>query len=177
MHTTSPITAFPVRGIITIPQADEIPRVMKLVELAGEGVRNATSVAEKVGFDPRQSSYYREAAEILGFLDTQEAYKLTDLGSLFINSDDTTKYRLMICALLYDPIVGRIMSCLQSRLVKTVSKQEVERLVAHVSDLSGDTVKRRAQTIMAWLKWLQQNFGVIALEGDIARLETQQKMF
>src|SRR5712664_1725239 len=124
---SSPLTSFPMRGIIKVPQADEIPRVMKLVDLVGQGVRNAASVAEKVGFDPRQSSYYREAAEILGFLDIQEAYKLTDLGSLFVNSDEITKQRLMICALLGEPIVGRIMSCLQSHLMRTISKREVEQ--------------------------------------------------
>src|SRR5713226_1445135 len=116
MGTTSAITSFPIQRPVKVPQADEIPRVMKLVDLVGQGVKNATSIAEKIGFDLRQSSYYREAAEILGFLDSQETYKLTSLGSLFIVSDESTKSNLMVCALLSDPIIGRITSCLQSRL-------------------------------------------------------------
>jgi hypothetical protein len=150
---------------------------MKLVDLVGQGVKNAASIAEKIGFDLRQSSYYREAAEILGFLDSQETYKLTSLGSLFIVSDESTKSKLMVCALLCDPIIGRITSCLQSRLLRTVSRGDIEQLVVYVSELQGETIRRRAQTITAWLKWLQQNWGIISFEGDVIRLETQKKIF
>src|SRR3989442_7504179 len=90
---------------IQIPQADEIQRVMELLRFVGQGVKNAISISEKLGFEPRQSSYYREAAEILGFLDDKEAYSLTQLGSEFVGSDQSGKTKLMACALLCKPII------------------------------------------------------------------------
>jgi hypothetical protein len=169
------LTLFAEKESTRVPQADEIGRIKNLIELVGQGVRNAKSVAENLDFDPRQSSYYGEAAEILGFIDRKDVYMLTGLGSQFVNSDEPTKVKLMVCAVLCNPIVSKIISSLQAHLVSSISKDDVQHLIVSVGHLHGETVARRAQTIMAWLRWLQQNSGVILVEGDTATLESQQR--
>jgi len=172
----SPLVLFSAKERIRIPQADEIPRVMDLLKLVGQGVKNAISIAEKLGIEPRQSSYYREAAEILGFLDDRVPYGLTDLSSEFLDSDKSRKTRLMTCALLCNPIIRRVVSCLQTGVVHSLSKKEIEDMIVSISDVRGATVQRRAQSIIAWLRWLQSNYSVLSVEGDTIRIETQRRL-
>jgi C-terminal AAA-associated domain len=175
--STSPVLLFASKGQVEIPQADEVDRIIALVRLVGKGVRNAKAIAEALRFDVRQSSYYREAAEILGLLDPAEVYTLTELGRRFVASDELTSTKLMVCALLNYPIVAQIASILQSRLVTSVHKNDIELLISQESEVHGTTVQRRAQTIIAWLKWLHESSHVIAVEGDVVRLEAQQRIF
>jgi hypothetical protein len=149
---------------------------MDLLKFVGQGVKNAISIAEKLGFETRQSSYYREAAEILGFLNDKEAYSLTQLGSEFVGSDKSRKTKLMACALLCNPIIRRIVSCLQTGVVPSVSKQEIEELIKSTRTVHGSTVRRRAQTIIAWLRWLQKYYPPLSVKSDVVRLETQRTL-
>lgn len=171
------MTLFPIKSEVKVPQADDIQRVMDLVKLVGQGVKNAESIADKLEVDPRQSSYYREAAEILGFLSEEQPYTLTELGKEFVSLERTRKTGLTKCALLCNPIVRTIVACLQTGVVQSVTKKDVEDLISSVSDLRGETVPRRAQTVLAWVRWLQQNDSVLSVESDVIRLDTQRRLF
>ena len=67
-----------------LPQANDVGRIMKIIETVGLGSNDSSKVAKKMGFNVRQSSYYRDAAEILGFLDPRRPYHLTDLGRQYL---------------------------------------------------------------------------------------------
>jgi hypothetical protein len=82
----------------------------------------------------------------------------------------------MVCALLNYPIIAQIGSVLQSRLVASIPKADIEALIGREGGIHGTTIQRRTQTIIAWLKWLHQNSHVLAVENDIVRLETQQRI-
>src|SRR5207245_985895 len=124
----------------------------------------------KMHFDRRQSEYYREAAEILGLLNRRKRYSLTDLGRQFFVSDDLTRLRIMVCALLRYSIIACVVACLQSHAVKSVSKSDIEKLIEGISSLRPATVERRGRTILAWLRWLAQNSGIVIVVGDVVRL-------
>ena len=168
---------FSVKSQVKVPQADDIQRVMDFVKFVGQGIKNAESIANKLDIDPRQSSYYREAAEILGFLNEEQPYSLTELGKEFVSLDRTKKTGLTKCALLCNPIVRTIVACLQTRVVESVTKKDIEDLISSISDLRGETVPRRAQTILAWIRWLQQNDSVLSVESDVIRLDNQRRLF
>ncbi len=154
-----------------VPQANEIERIPEIIKLVGQGVRHPEDIARKMRFNSRQSAYYREAAEVLGFLNPRKHYSLTTLGTQFFASDDSIKIRLMICALLRNSIISCTISCLLSGVVKSVSLHDVEDLLKTLSNLQLATIQRRATTIMAWLRWLGKNGGIIETVGDRVRLK------
>jgi hypothetical protein len=51
-----------------VPQADSFWRVAELPLLVAQGINTAANVAAHYQFDPRQSSYYRQAAEFVGLM-------------------------------------------------------------------------------------------------------------
>jgi len=174
--STPLILLFAARNRFEIPQADEVDKIAALVKLVGNNIRTPKAVADELQFDLRQSSYYGEAAEILGLLNRKGGYTLTELGSKLFSSDEKTSSKIIVCALLNYPIIAQIASILQSKLVASVSKSDIESLVSREGEVHGTTIQRRAQTILAWLKWLHQNSHVLAVENDIVKLETQQKI-
>jgi len=123
-------------------------------------------------FDSRQSAYYRKAAEILGFLNPRKAYSLTELGRQLFFSDTPTRIKIVVCALLRNPIVGCVVACLEAGTSQRISLQDIEDLIRSMTKQgSVTTVQRRARTIMAWLKWLARNHWLIAASGDGIRLK------
>jgi hypothetical protein len=66
-----------------VPQADSFWRVAEIPLLVEQGINTSGKMAAYYQFDPRQSSYYRQAAEFLGLVSQDKrshVYQLTDLG-------------------------------------------------------------------------------------------------
>lgn len=158
------------------PQADEIDKIGQFVEIVGLGAKDPAAVARRLNFDKRQSSYYREAAEILGFLNVRKRYTLTDLGRQFLVSGSTNRTRLMYFALLRNPLIGTIASSLESRLVNSISKGDIAQMIKESSRLDNETVQRRAQTILAWMKWMAQHGEIIEVRGETAKRARQHRI-
>ena len=174
---TPPVVLFaPKKRGVKIPQADELDRVIQVIERAGLGVRDSRGVANIMGFNPRQSSYYREAAEILGFLNPSKKYHLTDTGRQLLVSDQQKRTKLMSAALIRYPVITAILSCLQSEVCEEVSRNDIIALVLAIRHLDRTTAERRAQTIMSWLRWLQTNVGIVEVEENGVSLGTQMKL-
>ena len=172
-----PILLFaPKKRRVRIPQADELDTVVQVVERAGLGVKDPRGVANLMGFDPRQSSYYREAAEVLGFLNPRRKYNLTDLGRQLLVSDSRKRVRFLSAALIHYPIISSILACLQSGLCEEVSRKDIATLLRMVSHLDQTTIDRRTQTLMSWLKWLQTNLGIIEVNDTRVTLASQTKL-
>ena len=159
-----------------VPQANEINRIIELVEKVGEGAHDAKTIGKRMSFDPRQSSYYREAAEMLGFLNQRKHYSLTELGKQLMVADPTARTRILFLSLLRFPVTGIIVESLEAGLQEWITKDEIEVYMAKVSKLNPDTVKRRTQTILAWLKWLAKNGGIIEVSNDVVRLSSQYRL-
>ncbi|SRR6266581_4765509 len=155
---------------LRIPQADEVERIGELIELVGLGLRDSDGIAKRMHFNLRQSSYYREAAEILGFLNPRKRYSLTDLGRHFLISSHEDRIRLMVCALLRNPIINDVTCCLRAHVVATVSFRDIEDLVTLKGRLRSTTIPRRTRTIMGWLRWLSKHYGMIRVVHDEVRL-------
>ncbi len=174
---SSPIVLFaPKERVFRIPQANEVERIGTLIELVGLGARTSRDIARKMEFKPRQSSYYREAGEVLGFLNSRRPYTLTDLGREFLVSSSEKRIKLMVWALLRNPMIVEIMSALRARIVLSVSIGDIEGLVGSVGRLKRTTVRRRAHTILAWLRWLHSHYGIISVNRNVVRLANHQVM-
>jgi hypothetical protein len=112
------------------PQADRVDRVLALPLLVDKGYSDAAKVAQSQSFDPRQSSYYRRAAESLGLVRLEgKKYELTPLGKLFARSTEPERNRLAALRMARIPVFHEILERLYQRPDGIVTPGEIETIL------------------------------------------------
>jgi hypothetical protein len=149
-----------------VPQADSVDKIMAFPFRVAEGLDSAEKIKEAFGFTKRQSSYYRQAAEILGLVAMQhDRYLLTGEGERYVRLPIEERVTQM-CRLL---LSYRLMSEMWARLSvdpkAVVSKGDIVALIGRRSDLGGSTPLRRAQTMVAWFRWMQSHLGIVEVDS------------
>ncbi|HEX2171050.1 MAG TPA: hypothetical protein VHL09_01220 [Dehalococcoidia bacterium] len=166
-----PRSAPPARREV-VPQADDLAKLIELPFRVAEGVTTAQALADCFGIQPRQGRYYREAAETLGLVqrDPEERYHLTDLGLQFIALPADRRH-VFLCRLIFAlPVIQAVLAELLLKPVHRLSRAEIEAIITAQSHLSGTTVGRRAQTLLAWFRWVQHTTGVVRVEDTYLTL-------
>lgn len=153
-----------------IPQANDLDKVMELVFKVNEGVVRASSIASYFDFDSRQSSYYREAAEALGFVYIEGSqYRLTETGRYLV-SLNTEDRNIFFSQVISDfSLVKDAIDLLKNKGVLT--KKDIESIIDNKSNLTGTTIGRRADSLIAWLKWISQKTGTFIWSSNIFKLD------
>ena len=155
-----------------VPQADDLAKLIELPFRVAEGVTTADALADCFGVQPRQGRYYREAAETLGLVERDGAasYRLTDLGRQFVALPADRRH-FFLCRLIFaQPVVQAILAELLLKPSKRLNRAEIEAIIAAQSQLTGTTVGRRAQTLLAWFRWVQRTTGVVRVEDTYLTL-------
>lgn len=132
---------------LAVPQADDIERVLRAVEhlVAGAGA--------PPDITPRQASYYRRAAKLLGLL--TEAEEPTPAGRLIARLP--VEQRLRVACVLFessecgDAWIRWSGGC---TLLDVSPSTAADFLRASVPGLSKDTADRRGQTLASWYRAL-----------------------
>lgn len=145
------------------PQADDLDKVQQLIFKIKEGLNNSKEIANYFAFDKRQSSYYREAAEALGFVKLEHnSFHLTDNG-LKLTSLSTIDRNLFFAQSVSSfKLVKLSLELLQSN--GSVTRKDFEVLIKQNSNLTGATIIRRAQTLSSWFRWLAANTGAFKVD-------------
>jgi hypothetical protein len=153
---------------VDIPQANDINKIVQFPFRISEGCDNAKKMMEALCVVERQSSYYRQAAEILGLTihDKDHRYMLTPLGEKLLTIQPSDKAAFLCKLLLGFPIMNRIFLQISVDHNKIVTKQEIIDMLQDESHLTGDTLGRRAQTIIAWFRWIRNNLGIVEIERN-----------
>jgi hypothetical protein len=155
------------------PQANDIAKVQELPLRVAEGLNDSAQMAKYFKFTLRQSSYYRDAAQALGFveLDNQNKYQLTLLGQRYVKLPVHKRNRLFAERVLRHPIFKEILDRLADEKVESITKKQIAEIIREMTKLSGSTPMRRASTILNWFKWLETALGiVVVLNGEIRLL-------
>jgi hypothetical protein len=163
---------------LQIPQADDVNKILEFPFRVHEGHDTSQSMVDIFGFVQRQSSYYRQAAEILGLLRLDKnRYDLTDKGLYYIKLPEEKKASY-ICKLLVEfPIMHEIFLEISIDSQKEFTKQDIIQLLRQNSNLTGSTLIRRAQTIISWFKWIRNNLGMVEVDKDNKiRISRQMKL-
>ena len=149
------------------PQADNVERVLRVPFLVTRGQTNAFLVAESEGFTPRQSWYYRRAAEVLGLVQQKgSGYELTDLGLRFVSVDTVQRNELVAIQLAKIPAFHEILEGISNGRGKQITRERVARILQkHDARIHGSTVPRRTLTALAWLRWLQNTTGILTVDA------------
>jgi hypothetical protein len=137
-------------------QADSPDREMQAIEAVAHGAKSDGDIARAIGgLDARQGRYYRRAGEVLGFLrrDAQNESALTPLGREYAAATAQGRRDLMLCALLTNPLVQRLIPFLEAKGRAGATRAELERFLAGVAELGTQSMAhRRASSYIQWMK-------------------------
>jgi uncharacterized protein DUF6997 len=154
-----------------IPQADDVNKIIEFPLRVFEGYDTAEKIKRQFGFVNRQSSYYRQASEILGLVSKDKGWRyiLTDRGKEFLRPPSQQKFQYFCKFLLEFPIINEIFLDVSTDPRKVITKQHIIELLKKYSHVTGSTLGRRAQTIISWFKWIRNNLGIVEVNhnGDI----------
>lgn len=149
---------------VPFPQADDFERIIDLVEFLAERPRTQEEITTEYEFAPRQSDYYFNAARYLGLAMTErgddgKTYRQTTALAKEIIALPYKQRQIRLAALVLavEPIAEIYLDWVSRGEVPRLDK--VEDLFTRSSSsrgLSGATLHRRAQTILAWVSWLKR---------------------
>ncbi len=171
VEVSNPVTVRRYQNIIAEvklpPQADSVSKIMEFPFRVSEGYDTAQKMTEAFGFVERQSSYYRAAAEELGLITLDgNRYRLSSTGESFVKLPTDKRVDEMCKLLLRYPIVNTIFNDISSDPDRVFTRAEIVALLKRSSKISGSTLPRRAQTIVAWFKWIRNNLGLVEVGTD-----------
>jgi hypothetical protein len=133
-----------------IPQANDVAKVFRVVELATRG----TSITPRLlSVVPRQVDYYKHAARVLGFLD--EDGTPTSVGRRLASSDESIRLALFRTQFERSACGAAWVRWSRGRSLADVEPESAEQFVTTTSDLDATTAERRAQTLRVWLGAIQ----------------------
>lgn len=150
---------------IPFPQANNIETTMNIIAQiaagneAGETVDNYY-LADLCGFNNRQGRYYGDAAAYLGFArpimsTPRKSYIITERGEKYLRSDARAQ-KLEFFKALVEHSVFHTAYGLYLEYNSIPSEKYVARLIHdNWADLCEETCKRRAQTVIGWIKWAE----------------------
>jgi len=141
---------------IPFPQADSFERVINLCEILKNTELDKFEIAQEYDFDLRQSDYYANAAIYLGLIEKSCGhYRVTKNGGRILRM----KYRdrqLAFCACIFSHHIFNQLTKKYFTTGRIPNKIEISSFMGnHRPELkSNETLHRRAETIISWLRWI-----------------------
>lgn len=140
------------------PQADDFNKIVRIVNIEDEFKLEEKGVLKIILGDisDRQVQYYISACQYLGLIDKNKHF--TDLAKkirILGESDRLVEFAKIIVSC---DIFGTVY--FQEKLLETkLSHEEVIELMhKYVHFESSEMFKRRSQTIIKWIEWINKNF-------------------
>ena len=138
---------------LPFPQADDLRRVIDVVDAIAAGCSSRTRIAARYGFDERQSDYYGNAAAFLDLLVRADgAFELSAIGRSFVSADLSGRHRLLLRQMAIKPVFRQCLTQVASA-GRLPPRGEVAEQISRDTGLSGATPLRRATTVLCWLRW------------------------
>jgi hypothetical protein len=138
---------------VPFPQADDISKIIDVVELLSPGPENKEDIAKSFDVDPRQGDYYGHGAAWLGLTEKSgRVFKVTKEGSEFAKLNRSDRLAKLATLVTRMPIFREAAQ----DTVKGIpcDAEEIYKPLRRRFHLSESTAKRRAKTVCAWIQWL-----------------------
>lgn len=129
-----------------VPQADTLTRMFRLVEATAKG--NTISEAS-TGIVQRQISYYRQAARLLGFLDSTNA--ISSIGENLVSASASGRFSLTATQFENSRCGAAWLKWASAKELPSLRPESAAPFLKEVTLLSESTADRRAKTLSAWL--------------------------
>jgi len=143
---------------VGVPQADSPERILALVASHQRGPADPDALAEALGVTTRQVHYYRQAAALLGLLAYGRAagWHATATGRTIAETDAAQGRRALARVMLAHPLVQLAARRARRPASARDRRAAVAQMLARITPLGNRTCDRRAQTLLAWMEWSEQ---------------------
>ena len=147
---------------IAFPQANNMARIVNLIELLTEKPMTKQDITATYDFDERQTNYYTDAGRYLGLIEKHKnekgeiLFSLSTLGKNIMSRDYRERNLLMTAQILkhnafYETLKIHLESGDMPSLDKIVGIMKSSQLHNVVAD---STYYRRSSTITGWINWI-----------------------
>lgn len=146
---------------VAFPQANDVDKIVDVVSLIEAGIVDKPSLVDVLGFSERQAHYYLTAAKYLGFL--KSSTELTPIGERLVSApQQIVRSKLILDCMFSRPVLREAMLAFKSLNFDKNELSEdmiVPMILRHRirDNYSVSTLKRRADCVLRWLRWLQVN--------------------
>ena len=145
------------QNVVPLPQADSFSKVIATLELINNDVNTANDISNELNFDKRQGKYYIDALRYLDLVQKGNSvgeYELTPNGLSLVNVDVKIRNKKMIEYILkHKPFHDVYKYYIDND--NFASREYIkDRIRKYISDMSEETVNRRASTIRGWIQWI-----------------------
>lgn len=144
---------------VTFPQADDMRKVIDIIDATEAGVLTNAELCERYEFVERQANYYATAARYLGFIGPETPRRLTDIGHEFANAPRGLRHRMIVERLAALPVFRESLQHVEDNggelpSIDTIASWLEPVALSSGKPLTGSTLLRRAQTVVAWVRWV-----------------------
>ena len=158
-YSESRVNSMPISNS-PFPQADSIDKIIELSKLLTKKPMGIDDVAESLAFVGRQSSYYLNACSYLGLAEkkkvgTDSFWVATTIAMKIFAKDKEFQVKQICLLILSIDSCAKIFLRLQSE--NNLDRSDIVMIFNRSQDsvyLSGETTKRRATTVAAWVRWV-----------------------
>lgn len=141
---------------VPFPQADTMGRITNLLDMLNDQDLSKQEITKTIGFDKRQTDYYVTAGKYLGLIEKGKRdgnVSLTALGKKIARmSVQNRQLELIKQILKHYPFNETLKIHLKSGSMP--DRDYIKKLIRSVSNISGDTISRRASTVISWTYWI-----------------------
>src|SRR5437667_8737839 len=133
-----------------IPQANSLDMVSDLVAYINEDIKDRAELAAQLEINPRQVLYYEEAARILGWITEEDStYVVTPRGQAYLKViTPADRVGLLNEAVRSTEVFKRLLAKYTG---PELSRANIIEFLKEETTLTGTTLGRRADTVVAWL--------------------------
>lgn len=141
----------------TFPQANDLEKVITVMSIArADLIRDRVHIAHILGdVSDRQVTYYVSACVYLGFITPNREF--TEYGREVLSMPRSEKIVEIVRRIISDPIFGYVFF-MQRLLGVKLEREDIIDLMKKHTVLTEELYKRRAQTVVKWVEWIDSNF-------------------
>lgn len=142
---------------ITFPQANQFERIIAIMSLEKSSDLTNDNILTSIldNITHRQVQYYLSACEYLGLINEDRTY--TELGEKIRSLSYSEKIVQLARVVVADPIIGTVYFTERLHQME-MSVEDIAQIISKHYKLSDAVYRRRAQTVVSWLRWLKENF-------------------
>lgn len=129
---------------VPFPQANDLYKVIKYVDLLVEGYHQKSLINVKIEITPRQVSYYRAAARFLRLIDDNGA---TEIADFLFKCDRPLLLSGMVKLILDNSVFFEYFW--------SKDKERVLPMIKEIYGINETTANRRFSTLENWVKWCE----------------------
>lgn len=147
---------------IPFPQADNMPRIVNLIELLNDRAMTKQDITTKYSFDERQTSYYTDAARYLGLVskshdeDGNILFSLSTLGQRIMGLDYKERQLALATQILKHKVFNEALK-LHFQSGEMPDKPMIVQIMkrSNLYHVEADsTYFRRSSTVSGWVNWI-----------------------